>query len=58
VKDILLVILASVAIIAGTLLFIYGASAMPYEEVSIWRELSLTTGLGILGFFYILWKTK
>lgn len=56
-KEFLLVILASVAIIAGTLLFIYGASAMPYEEISLFRELSLTLGLGILGFFYILWRT-
>ena len=56
-KDIISVILATVSLIAGTLLFIYGASAGPYEEVSMWRELSLTTGLGILGFFYILWKT-
>ena len=57
-KDILLGILATVAVIAGTLLFIYGASAMPYEEVGLWRELSLTLGLGILGGLYIWWKTN
>ena len=52
-KDILLGILATVAVIAGTLLFIYGASAMPFEEVGLFRELSLTLGLGILGGLYI-----
>ena len=52
-KDILLGILATVAVILGTLLFIYGASAMPFEEVGLFRELSLTLGLGILGGLFI-----
>jgi hypothetical protein len=57
-KDILLGILATVAVIVGTLLFIYGASAHPFEEVGLWQELSLTLGLGILAGLYILWKTN
>jgi len=56
-KDILLCILATVAVIAGTLLFIYGVSAHPFEEAGLWRELSFTLGIGILGGLLILWKT-
>ena len=57
-KDILLGILATVSVIVGTLLFIYGASAHPFEEVGLWQELSLILGLGILAGLYILWKTN
>ena len=57
-KDFLLSFICVVIIIAGTLLFIYGATADPFfEEVTLFRELSFTIGLGILAGLYIFYKT-
>lgn len=56
-KDLILSLICVVIIIAGTLLFIYGVTADPFEEVTLFRELSLTVGAGILCGVYLLYKS-
>lgn len=56
-KDLILSFICVVIIIAGSLLFIYGVTADPFEEVTLFRELSLTVGAGILCGLYLLYKS-
>lgn len=56
-RDLLLTLVCVVIIIAGTLLFIYGVTADPFGEVTLFRELSLTLGAGLLAGIVLLYKS-
>ena len=54
-KEIFGAILSIIAIIGGTLLFIYGASADPYEYNDL-KDLALITGAALLFLVWMIWN--
>ena len=55
-KDFIWATISVIAVISGTLLFIYGASADVYDNDVI-REMSLIAGIGVLGFIWLMIKS-
>lgn len=54
-KEIFGAILSIITIIGGTLLFIYGASADPYEYNDL-KDLALITGAALLFLVWMIWN--
>lgn len=56
-KEVLAVILSIIAIIGGTLLFIYGASQHPFEYNDV-KDLALITGASLIFLVWMMWNDK
>lgn len=56
-KDIVGAILSIIAIIGGTLLFIYGASQDPFEYNDV-KDLALITGASLIFLVWMMWNDK